>query len=476
MIIFTAEEYKKWSELSRQYAADCLEARKLRGLQRDRKLADLENDYINDQDRIEAPAHERTIKGFSNQKLFEDTQAAIFYDVYRQFAEGKALQDAAEKNGLEYEAPAGYEPGTKDDLRIFEQIDELNRRPGSGELWEQIKDLWERYEAGQIDAAETLPYKDYEPIRIEIIAPKGTGEEPGEELQTVTTVFPKEFLMPKDKVTNKIFEEGALTPDVLTDVIVGSRNGKQLTTSISINYNGLDDVQLLNRPKGLTAYDQEVNDAVLTLTIGAGNPFFTEQMIYRAMTGNPAAKLKEPARQQLAQSLLLLQGTLIVRYINPEERTAYPKLDNLPDNDTTYLLPIESATRTIKGQRVTGYRLIKTPYIYEYAEAKGQIARAPIAMLNTSVRKDSQTIEIQGYLLRRIKSMGKTSNTILLSTVYDRLNLLSGLANDTQRRKKRSKVNKTILTILEEWKGNGFINDYAPVKKGTTLEKILVDP
>lgn len=473
MIIFKESEYNAWAALNEKYLRLYAEARRKYGKDKDRaaydrKRADLERQECEERAKIEEPAKIRTVKNFSNKRLFEDAQATILYHAYRAYKE-------AEDTG---EAPDFTAYGGVVDLRIDEHLTELRNDRGQGEQADFLWDLVERYKAGSISFEECEPYKDYELIRVELPVNRKMApikEDPGKALIIANSNYPSEFMTTTDKVSNKLFE-GAIAPLVETTVANAKRGTtRELNTVITINYDDLQEIQLLNRPKGLTAYDREVNDAILSLNIIGGNEIFTDQMIYRTMTGNPGAKLSKKQQDQITQSIAVLRGTIVKLSVSPEEATAYG-MDAI--NYEGNLLMIERVEAKIKGQTTNAYRLRRAPILYEYADGKNQIARVPMEIVNTGLVKTTDTIELQGYLLRRITAMKNSSmsRTILYSTIYDRLKIGESLANAGQVRKKKSKVNEFIIKILEEWKEKAFIIDYKINKKGTSTVSVTIEP
>lgn len=473
MIIFKQEEYNAWASLNEKFLRLHADARRRYSTSKnraayDRELRELEYLECEERNAIEEPAKRRTVKNFSNKRLFEDAQATIYYHAYRAYAEAEATG-----SDPDFSAYGGII-----DLRIDEHLVELRDDRHQADKADLLWDLVERYKAGDISREECEPFKDYELIRVEIPVNKSMApirEDAGTALVIANTVYPKEFMTTTDKVSNKLFD-GAIAPLVETTVANARRgSAKELNTVITINYDDLQEIQLLNRPKGLTAYDREVNDAVLSLSIVGGNEFFTDQMIYRVMTGNPSAKLSKAQQEKITQSIALLRGTIVKISVSEEEAQAYGvEAINYEGN----LLMIERVEVKIKGQNANAFRLRRAPILYEYAEGKNQIARVPMEIVNTDIVKTTDIIELQGYLLRRIMAMkGSTmSRTILYSTIFDKLNIGENLANKGQVYKKRSKINDSIIRILDEWKEKTFIVDYKVNKKGNSTVSVTITP
>ena len=71
--------------------------------------------------------------------------------------------------------------------------------------------------------------------------------------------------------------------------IGGRKSKKEILSLVRLNYS--NNAIQISGEKELTQYDKEVHDALVTLYVDGGNEYITPQMIYKAMTVSPEAKL-----------------------------------------------------------------------------------------------------------------------------------------------------------------------------------------
>ena len=124
----------------------------------------------------------------------------------------------------------------------------------------------------------------------------------------------------------------------------------------------------------------------------------------------------------------------------------------------------------INGQRQDCIEILTTPPLYEYAEAKKQIGRVDLKLLDSPVRKNEDVIKLQGYLMRRIlciKNSLKPHSTITYESLYNQLEIES--ATPGALRQKRLKVKKQAKQILDYWIDEKFIIGYEENEQGLTI-------
>ena len=277
---------------------------------------------------------------------------------------------------------------------------------------------------------------------------------------------PKQFVMTKDKITNKFFE-GAL-PVGSRDVLIGTEGRKSKKAVVSIDFEDLPHVFI---SKTITPYDREVHDAIVSLYIDGENEYITPLMIYRTMTGNPKAELTEKKAKDISDSVTKCSMTRI--FIDSSEEAGAFGMERAEYEGS--LLFAEKIKGSHKGEISEWIHILKTPILYQYADNKGQIARSPIELLNTPVNKNDEAIILQGYLLRRILAMqgSKLSRNIVYETVYKHLDISAASAGAL--RKKQTKVRDTVKKILNDWVSKKFIRTYKENKKGNSIVSLTVE-
>lgn len=274
-------------------------------------------------------------------------------------------------------------------------------------------------------------------------------------LEIPKTKYPNEFISPKDKITNMLFN-GELSEEL--KALKMERNGskKELTAKVSIGFDELKEVQLSNR--NITPYDREVHDAIVSLYIDGKNEYITPLMIYRTMTGNPNGKLTDKIFNDVSEAIERCSRTRV--YIDATGEVEGKGYDIKQPIYKENLLYTRSIKGLHNGEMGEWIQIIQPPILYKYASCKNQVARMDIKLLNTPVNKNEETIILQGYLQRRILTMkgSSLSRNILYETVYKQLNIEA--ASPGALRKKQTKIRDTIKSILDYWKDEGFIEDY----------------
>lgn len=467
MIIFTPQEYEQWSAVLEK----CVEARKaaykLPEPKRSSALIKADDTFINERDKVVSVAHERTIKGFSTIKLYEDTVAAIMYDVWRQI---RTNEISIENGGHAMRNPAE----TWDDLDIYEQVDELNRRPDGAEYYNLVLKLWDRYQEGDVTRAEAEPYKDYMPIRVEIAVDMALDKlESSEALPAIRgTNYPKQLIYTTDAVTQKIFS-GELVSKTLAPVRVSPKKSEEpINTVVMIDYEHLEGVSF-SRQKAFTPFDREVLNAVTTLYVEGNNEYITAEAIYKIMTGDTKARLQPVMREKIVESMAIL-GRTFVKIDATREALEFYNVDRMEFEESALI--IRKATVERGKERVDAYQILGAPILYKYASGKKQIGRAPAKLLKSSLKTSEEIIILKGYLLRRVEQMknsARTSRNIRYATIFESLGTFEGLT-DPQKVKKRGKLYKFIDTILSEWVTDGYITNYSINKNNNAYESITI--
>ncbi len=274
-------------------------------------------------------------------------------------------------------------------------------------------------------------------------------------LEIPKTKFPNEFITPKDKISNMLFN-GQLSEELKALKMERSGSRKELTAKVSISFDELKEVQLSN--KYITPYDREVHDAVVSLYIDGRNEYITPLMIYRTMTGNPNGKLTDKILNDISEAIERCSRTRV--YIDATGEVEGKGYDIQQPIYKENLLYTRSIKGLHNGEMGEWIQIIQPPILYKYANSKNQVARMDIKLLNTPVNKNEETIILQGYLQRRVLAMkgSNLSRNILYETIYKQLDIEA--ASPGALRKKQSKIRDTIKNILDFWEKEGFIKGF----------------
>jgi hypothetical protein len=150
---------------------------------------------------------------------------------------------------------------------------------------------------------------------------------------------------------------------------------------------------------------------------------------------------------------------------------------------TTYegqLLAADKITVKINGEEREGYKLLRKPILYEYAQISGQIINVPIKLLQTkdAVRSTDEVIVIRGYLLRQIEWLKNTktflNDNLTYQLIYEELGVSRITLDEKAYENKTRLVRNHVKAILGEWKKEEYIKNYEEYKEGNRLAGIKI--
>lgn len=475
MILFTKREFEEWRGVKRELT------KRLNEIYREDMVAiergedpvegrewKARNEADNELDRIEGAAHERTMRDMSDSRLYEDTQQAIYYDVYKRYSLARILQENHDasilENGLspeEYGLQITPKPdgGAKDlHNRIWEQVDELRRR-GDGEdsYYAQILPLWTRFQSGEIDIGEAECAKGYEQIRVMIDVEDAIAQETSRRAPKNKLVYPDTYVYPTDATTRAILSASQpLTHFPVT--VAGAQPKKNIAEAISYVTTDFTQMEGVNFPrnKSFTPFDKAVLNAAISL-YDARNACFTIDDLYKVLTGDSSARVQPEMRKAIAESMTLLARTWVdIEMSDEAQRYGYDK-----GRMSGTVLSLRGLTVERRGVQVNAYRINETPILFEYAQHKNQIGRVSVKRLKTPGRTSKETIALTDYLLQAIEYMktGKRGRTISYETMFDRLGNFDGMTSKAQYNK-RTKMYELVRSILSEWITQGYIKGF----------------
>lgn len=234
--------------------------------------------------------------------------------------------------------------------------------------------------------------------------------------------------------------------------VQNDKHGNPVAIAVFLDLNGLPGTSL---DRNLNRYDNEVLRAVVSL-YRAGNMRFTVQMIYRAMTGNPTARVTPTAAKEIQASMERLRNTSVA--IQDPRFT----VNNKPIVYRDKVISCASAAAEINGQRVECYELHAVPILYTYASKVKQVSRVDITMYNVPVPATRENVILTGYLVEQIQAMyysPRRSHFIKYETIYNILGIRE--EPTATNRNKRRKIRDTVKKILTYWRGRDYIGDFS---------------
>ena len=293
------------------------------------------------------------------------------------------------------------------------------------------------------------------------------------EIELLRSIIPKKHIKPNNKLANKI------TKDVVDEgefnlIVSSDKARKEVYTKVMLSYDN-ENIQLSGQK--YTPYDREVYDGVVTL-YAAGNNIVTPTMVYRAMNGLTESEYISPQALE-AVTKSLDKSRRIYTII---DYTDEAKMYNKKVEKTTYegyLLAAEKIKVKINGKEHEAYQIL-SPILYKYAQISGQIISVPIKYLQTkdAVRSTDEVIVVRGYLLRQIEWLRNTktnrSDNITYQSIYEELEVSKIVLDQKAYENKTAKIRSNVKAILEEWKEQGYIINYAEYKERNRLIGIKI--
>ena len=298
-----------------------------------------------------------------------------------------------------------------------------------------------------------------------------TPEQVRAALPQLTSIILQKHIIPNNKLAN------SLTQDIIDAGVINLDVGKKkgdIITRCLLSYEG-DNVKLTSR-QPFTEYDRNVLDAATSLyEYGDPSHIITPPTVYRAMVH--ATKTETPSPQQISAVTRSLDKMRFVRVqIDCSEELTRRKLSLNGAQVTggkidTYLLALEKIEVIAGGQKVTAYKMMKTPILYDYSRLIGQVLTVPAALLDirdktgAKVSNTERRIAIKGYLLRRIELMkGKTGNRqsrqILYASIY------ASVCEGDPKEKEQRLIREYVALVLTNWKRDKYITGYSELTKG----------
>ena len=298
-----------------------------------------------------------------------------------------------------------------------------------------------------------------------------TPEQVRAALPQLTSIIPQKHIIPNNKLAN------SLTKDIIDAGVINLDVGKKkgdIITRCLLSYEG-DNVKLTSR-QPFTEYDRNVLDAATSLyEYGDESHVITPATVYRAMVH--ATETETPSPQQIGAVTRSLDKMRFVRVqIDCSEELTRRKLSLNGAQVTggkidTYLLALEKIEVIAGGQKVTAYKMMKTPILYDYSRLIGQVLTVPAALLDirdktgAKVSNTERRIAIKGYLLRRIERMkGKTGNRQSRQILYAKI--YASVCEGDPKEKEQRLIREYVALVLTNWKRDKYITGYSELKKG----------
>lgn len=292
-------------------------------------------------------------------------------------------------------------------------------------------------------------------------------------LPRLQSIILQKHLIPNNKLANSITKDNVVDAGAI-DLVVLGKGKNEITTRCILSYEG-DNVKLSSR-RPITEYARNVADAVASLYVyGDQSHIVTPAIVYRAMVH--ATETETPSPQQIGAVTKALD---MLRFVRVQvDCTAELKKRKLNLNGEvisgggidTYLLALKQVWVISGGKKVSAYKIMEAPILYDYSRLTGQVLTVPAALLDirdttgAKIANTERRIAVKGYLMRRISVMkGKTgdrqSRHILYSAIF------SEVCDTPPTAKEQRAIREYIDLVLESWKAQNFINGYTTITSG----------
>lgn len=281
-----------------------------------------------------------------------------------------------------------------------------------------------------------------------------------------TAQFPGEAVYTKDQITNTLMLRSSPATKI--------KAKQQPRPDVKISLGELP--QGVSISRNFTEWDDDVFRAINTLWYD-GTQTFTADMIYRAMTGNPAAKASEETQQKIFESWIRFTST----WMELNTAGVGKAYGFMEVKRTSHVIEGGTDLITMTNQHGTTsvryYTVSKEPDLVWYANQLNQVARFPIQYLNVPINKNEDVIHVRNLLLDRIYSIPRQSNTILFEYLFSYLDKEQPPLSKTARERKVKTLRGHVKTMLDFWSmSDGPISGWEEVKKGRSIIGVKVYP
>lgn len=325
--------------------------------------------------------------------------------------------------------------------------------------------------------AEDLIQKSYELVLGMIngtseLAPIELGKL--EELEKVQLNPISHYVQSKDKIT-RILPKIPLGERQEVDRSPRHRGSKdkrvEITTYVTLNYNGDEDIDML--------FLRQVFWALLTEQEN-GNNATTPKRVHGIITKNLDTKISKEQQAEIVHYCQLLEECDLT--IDATQESKHYGYEQLGLKLTGKLGAVTIARAEVNGNIVEEgilFNLSVSP-LQIYAKSTKEISSTPVDLLTAPLHKNSpnktrEVTNIEDFLYYRIEGIPSISNTILIDKILEECNItLESCTNENAYRMKKKRLFKKIRGILDGYVATGYIQGYKETKKGSSLYSITI--
>ena len=257
------------------------------------------------------------------------------------------------------------------------------------------------------------------------------------------------------------------------------KKGKRIPIYATLQLEGLEealkDSEAMITLDKLDPEDKQVLEGLITIWENCpeeervnGYVVTTPQILYRAMTRNPRARISKQKELELIGRVKKLSHSFIKLDATQESKAYNISFDNVSLDGAIVSVTIGTAyLNNNLVQSAIFFSLYLSP-LYNYAKATNRIASTPVKMLDTkAVNKNSESSRIEQYLMQRIETISSQGNKILVRKIFDAAGIYEEDHKDFKKKKQRTI--KKIRALLEGYIETGYLRSYHFNKQGREL-------
>lgn len=217
----------------------------------------------------------------------------------------------------------------------------------------------------------------------------------------------------------------------------------------------------------LDPHDREVALACFSLYANK-NLFVTDEQIYRMMSGNSKARLRQAEAKRIEQSLIRLMSIVVRIGLSGLQKMDY-KFNQ--SELIGAILPAQFLTnvKINNSSRTVVQFLGESPLVSVAKIKNNQLITYATALADVGGRNSPELIAIKNYVLRRIeecKRHRQLTTTITFDDVFEKNEL------STKSKTEKKRYRDFFLRCFAEWQSLNIISTYEMITKGTVYHGI----
>lgn len=237
---------------------------------------------------------------------------------------------------------------------------------------------------------------------------------------------------------------------------------------------------MLNKDENLesrynfTAFDREVHDAVASI-YSSGIKTFTTAMVMAVLMGKESytgVRARQEQTERIEKSLdkCIANRISITFELSDEAMDLFGEMIGPADKRGTVklhqpLLNLVEGEFEVAGAHCKAYQFVSPPALLQYARSRNMLQLLPTRLVAIPHSFKESSIAARGIISQRILesySSGK-KNCVIMFTDIDK-----NYATDYKQKKKRFR--ELVSSILEYWRGEGFLQSYTFESSSPTKE------